>query len=144
VPHSHFLIHRRSGSSHTLGTTRSFPRAAPSREQSLTSASNATCRRTFSSDSCSRTNRVHARACISLLGDICSQLFHNEVAAFARSERLHRSISGLPDATVLRKNAYFCSLAYPLATSEDAPVTNAEDNDNKEALATCWYLNSLS
>lgn len=24
--------------------------------------------------------RVHARACISLLGDICSQLFHNEIA----------------------------------------------------------------
>lgn len=65
------------------------------REQSLTSASNASCRRTSSTDSVLAL-RVHARACISLLGDICSQLFHNEVARirtprdFTKHFRSHR------------------------------------------------------
>lgn len=53
--------------------------------------------------------RVHARACISLLGDICSQLFHNEVARIRETSR-----SALPISLLLQRNAYciFLSLIY--------------------------------
>lgn len=89
-------------------------------------------------------HRVHARACISLLGDICSQLFHNELAL----QEISQSTSGFPDA-ILQKNAYCSFLSFPFlsfVSNGNAPMTNVELTITRNAVtsAASSYLSFLS
>lgn len=136
VPRSHLLVGRRSFSSSTLSPL------TPSRRPDL-----------FLVQLLSRTVankciecklptnffhrfvlalRVHARACISLLGDICSQLFHNEVARIRETSRSPSDLAVITEECVL--HFLVSHLPFPLffVSNVNVPMTNVKTNDNEQ------------